>query len=200
MRLSPLAAALALAACDPPAPAPARRRDASVRPIFPASSGLRNVSLACFPPGFRVARARVRGDRVELCGAAPGSEPLCFRVDPSSSEVLRADGADAPREMPQSPVLEAPLTRGELLVRGGRASLRGGSLTTVGGRTQVAQARQLGFTSLENAALVPWNDGWFVGVVGVRAPDLGASAFIDPSTGRAVGRAPVLPCGADAGP
>lgn len=109
----------------------------------------------------------------------------------------RAD--DAPQTIPDAPVIEAPLTRGELLVRGGRASLRGGTLTTLGGRTQVAQARQLAFTSLENAVLVPWSDGWFVGVVGVRAPDLGASAIVDPLDGRGVGRAPVLPCPDDGG-
>lgn len=131
---------------------------------------------------------------MELCGRVPSGPPRCYRIDPATSEVARAEVADAPTELPDTPVIEAPLTRGELMVRGGRVSMRGGSLTTIGGRTQVAQARQLAFSSLENAVLVPWNDGWFVGLIGVRAPDLGASAFVDPSDGRAVGRSPVLPC------
>lgn len=194
MRLATTLLPLLLCACDDPAPPPLRPRDAAARPVFPASSGLRNVRLDCFPAGFRVARARVREGRVELCGRAPSGAPRCYRIDPATSEVLVADAVDVPATMPSEPVIEAPLSRGEVMVRGGRASLRGGTLTTVGGRTQVAQAQQLGFTALENAVVVPWTDGWFVGVIGVRPPDLGASAFIDPSNGHAVGRSPVLPC------
>jgi hypothetical protein len=194
MRRALTLAPLLLCACDDPAPPPPRARDAAARPVFPASSGLRNVRLECFPAGFRVARARVREGRVELCGRAPTGAPRCYRIDPATSEVLPGDARDAPTGMPAEPVIEAPLSRGEVMVRGGRASLRGGTLTTVGGRTQVAQAQQLGFTALENAVVVSWTDGWFVGVIGVRPPDLGASAFVDPSNGHAVGRSPVLPC------
>lgn len=194
MRPVALLTALALTACESPPARPPPRRDGGARPVFPTVSGLRDVHLACFPLGFEATRVRMRGEVVELCGLVAGARPRCYRVNPYSSEVTRAPSTDAPAR-PAPLRIEAPFSRTEVLARGGRASLRGGSLAASGtGGSRVAQARQLGFTSLENAVLVPISDGWFIGVVGVRAPDLGASALVDPSTGRMVGRAPVLPC------
>lgn len=194
MRPVVLLVALTLTACQSPPAPPPPRRDAGARPVFPTVAGLRNVDLACFPLGFEATRLRVAGDAVELCGVVPGARPRCYRINPYSSEVARANVSDAPTAA--TPLrIDPPFTRTEILARGGRASLRGGSLASSGaGGSRVAQARQLGFSSLENAVLVPWSDGWFIAVVGVRAPDLGASALVDPVTGRMVGRAPVLPC------
>lgn len=199
MRPVLLLTALALTACESPPTPPPPRRDAGARPVFPTVAGLRNVSLACFPAGFEATRLRVVGDAVELCGLSPGRGASCYRVNPYSSEVARGPVGDAPTS-PAPLRVEAPFTRTEVLVRGGRASLRGGTLASSGAAgAKVAEARQLGFRSLENAVMLPWSGGHYVALIGVRAPDLGASALVDPTTGRMVGRASVLPCGDDGG-
>lgn len=147
-----------------------------------------------------MSRVRLRGTSVELCGHL-GTHPGCYLVDISSSAVTRADIADAPQAPSPQPVIEAPFESLEVTARGGRVSTRGGSLTisSAGGRARTVSARGAGLSSFSNAALVGWADNNFVALVGIRAPDLGASTIIDPSRVQLLGQSAELPCGADAG-
>ncbi len=150
---------------------------------------------ACFPADFETTRARVRGDYLELCGLSRG-RPRCYSVDPITSFVRVIEVADAPTERAAQPVLEPPLSRSELTSRGARLDARGGTLSMISasGPFRPIEARTLGLTSIANGVLSPWNDGWFVAVFGIRAPDLGASAIIETGKIRLRGRAAYNPC------
>lgn len=150
---------------------------------------------ACFPADFETTRARVRGDHLELCGLTRGA-PRCYSVDPLTSFVRVIEVPDAPRERPLQPLLEAPLTRSEVSSRGARADTRGGTLSVVSasGPFRTISPRSVGLSALDNGVLAPWNDGWFIAVFGIRAPDLGASAIIETGKIRLRGRAAYNPC------
>jgi hypothetical protein len=150
---------------------------------------------ACFPADFETTRARIRGDHLELCGLTRGA-PRCYSVDPLTSFVRVIEVPDAPRERPLQPLLEAPLTRSEVASRGARADTRGGTLSVVSasGPFRTISPRSVGLSALDNGVLAPWNDGWFIAVFGIRAPDLGASAIIETGKIRLRGRAAYNPC------
>ncbi len=166
-----------------------------MRPAFPDMGADDERRHACFPPDFVTTRARVRDGRFELCGLSRGA-PRCFTVDPVTTFVEAVDVADAPRAAPSQPCLEGSVTRTELITRGARVDSRGGTLSvrSPSGASRTITARTVGVSALDNAVLVPWTDGWFVAVFGVRAPDLGASALLDPGPIRMRGRAAYLPC------
>ena len=175
---------------SPPAP-----RDAHVRPELPPLVADQADAHACFPTDFETTRARIRGDHFELCGLSRGA-PRCYSVDPLTSFVRVIEVADAPRERPSQPVFEAPLTRAEVSTRGARADNRGGTLSVVSasGQFRTINPRSIGLSTLDNGVLAPWNDGWFIAVFGIRAPDLGASAIIETGKIRLRGRAAYNPC------
>ena len=95
--------------------------------------------------------------------------------------------------------LDGPFQRNELASHGWRVTTRGGSLSVTGpaGNHRSVPAQNFGFHSYENTVLLPWTDGWYAVMVGLRGLDLGATAVIDPFTLRMISHAAVLPCGRD---
>ena len=170
--------------------------DAGAKPPFPASMLTTEARRDCFPPGFRTGRVRLTGTVIELCGTTASGSPRCYAVDAIANGVTAIEVADAPRTATNDPEISAPFQRTELASRGARVSTRGGSLnvTGAGGGSRTVTARQLGFHSYEDVAILPWSDGWYAVLVGFRNADLGASAIIDPATLRMVGHAAILPC------
>ncbi len=204
-----LALALAVtAACKKPprAPPPPRTQrsdgglpSAAARPPFPGSTLSTNAPRECFPPGFVTTRVRLRGTLFELCGLA-GSAPRCYEIDPIANRVESRTVADAPTAPESFPRLEGPLERTELASRGWRVSTRGGALSVTGpaGNHRNVTTQQFGFHSYENTVLVPWTDGYYAVMLGVRGDDVGASAIINPYTLAMVSHSALLPCGRDA--
>ena len=192
---------VSLGSCSRRDPTPAT--DAAVRvapaapqrPEFPAMGPDDEHAHDCFPRDFATTRARVRGDVLELCGLSAGL-PRCYSVDPVTSFVRRIEVADAPRTPVAVPELIAPLARTELQTRGARIDARAGTLAVVSpsGASRPIEPRTIGISTLENGVMAPWNDGWFVAIFGIRRPDLGASALLEPGRIRMRGRAAFLAC------
>lgn len=193
-RLGPLC--LLSLGCRGEAPPPPRRADVVERaPEFPSLALTANARVECFPSDFAATRARLRGERLELCGLSGGAS-WCALVDPITTSVERVTVSDAPREAVSEIRVEAPLSAVEARTRGGSVSMRGGSLAmSYGGtRPRSVEARTAAVSTLRNAVVAPWSDGHFAALFGVRAPDLGATAIMDPATGRLHGHAAIEPC------
>ncbi len=204
--LCTLTAALALAGCkdpphNPPTPRAPRAADGGApgaRPPFPAQTLSTNARRDCFNDDFRATRVKLRGALVELCGVSGGS-PVCYEVDPIGNRVETLRVADAPTAVPDEPQLVGPFQRTDLASHGWRASTRGGTLNVTGpaGNHRTVTATGFGFHSYENVVFLPWTEGWYAVLVGIRGADLGATAVIDPFTLRMVSHAALLPCGRD---
>lgn len=171
---------------------------ASARPPFPASTLSTNARRDCFDESFQTTRLRLRGTLLELCGIVGGA-PRCFEIDPIANRVEQARVEDAPAVATMEVRLDGPFQRTELASHGWRVTTRGGSLSVTGpaGNHRSVPAQNFGFHSYENTVLLPWTDGWYAVMVGLRGLDLGATAVIDPFTLRMISHSAVLPCGRD---